>query len=88
MEKDGKKLSDEELSSVAGGSLNGQQVRIINCKQSVVVRSSSVNTDNSNIIGYAHLGALYPYVGRSGNWIKIKFGSRTGYVYKDFISLE
>ena len=37
-------------------------------------------------MGKIEKGKRVTYLGSSGNWIKIKYNSKTGYIYKDYIS--
>ena len=37
-------------------------------------------------MGKIEKGKKVTYLGSSGNWIKIKYNSKTGYIYKDYIS--
>ena len=58
--------------------------------QTVTV-TSRVNFRNGPSMNYFIMRKLYKgykltYLGRSGNWIKVKYNGTTGYVYKDYVS--
>ena len=81
-------VNDEVLEEVAGGAgSSAKHAKIINCKNCVNVRSSASSADDKNKIGYAYLGDRYKFYGWSGNWAKIQYGARTGYVFKDFVEI-
>ena len=41
---------------------------------------------NFSIMRKLYKGYKLTYLGRSGNWIKVKYNGTTGYVYKDYVS--
>ena len=81
-------VNDEVLEEVAGGaSSSAKHAKIVNCQHCVNVRSTPEDLGDKNKIGYAYLGDRYKFYGWSGNWAKIQYGSRTGYVYKTFVEI-
>ena len=66
--------------------VEGRTGKIDNCTKEVNVRAKA--TKNSKLLGKAQKGDLYAVLGKSGNWIKIDFNGKTGYVYKRYISFE
>ena len=58
--------------------------------QTVTV-TSRVNFRKGPSMNYSIMRKLYKgykltYLGRSWNWIKVKYDGKTGYVYKDYVS--
>ena len=81
-------INEVELENVAGGAgASAKHVQIVNCKRSCNVRSTPDSDSKTNILGQAHLGDRYLFVSRTGNWYKVKYGARDGYIYKTFIKL-
>lgn len=82
-------LGDDELEAVSGGvSAGGRYARIINCMNSVKLRSSPRDMGDDNLIGFACLNEKYLFYGWSGNWAKVQYGNRIVYVYKDYVYIE
>ena len=44
-------------------------------------------TKNSKLLGTAKNGDTFTVQGRSGNWIKIDYKGKTGFVYKKYIRI-
>ena len=81
-------INEEVLEDVAGGAGSVKKhARIINCKHCCNVRSTPDSKSDDNKIGHAYLGDCYIFHGWSGSWARIQFGSRKGFVYKDFIEI-
>ncbi len=57
----------------------------IKCNTHVNIREKA--TKNSKLLGTAKNGETFTVKGRSGNWIKIDYKGKTGYVYKSYIKI-
>ncbi len=57
----------------------------IKCSTHVNIREKA--TKNSKLLGTAKNGETFTVKGKSGNWIKIDFNGKTGYVYKTYIRI-
>lgn len=64
----------------------GQKGTITNCKTAANVRAKA--TKNSTLLGKAKKGETYTVLGTSGNWVKIDFNGKDGFVYKRYISVK
>ena len=64
----------------------GQKGTIVNCKTSVNVRAKA--TKDSKLLGTAKKGAVYRVSGTSGNWVRIDFDGKEGYVFNRYIRIE
>lgn len=64
----------------------GQKGTIVNCKTSVNVRAKA--TKDSKLLGTAKKGATYRVLGTSGNWVRIDFDGKEGYVFNRYIRVE
>ena len=65
----------------------GQKEVTINCVNHVIVRAKA--TSNSTKLGTADKGAVYPYIGKSGNWVEIQYtDTQVGYVYKTYAKIS
>ena len=58
----------------------------IRCNTKVNIRAKA--TKNSTLLGTAKNGETFTVKGKSGNWIKIDFNGKTGYVYKTYIKIN
>ena len=72
------KLSDEEEA------IKGKK-GTIRCNTHVNIRAKA--TKNSKLLGTAKNGDTFTVQGRSGNWIKIDYKGKTGFVYKKYIRI-
>lgn len=74
--------------TVTAGETNteGQKGTIVNCKTRVNVREKA--TTNSKLLGKANKGETFTVLGASGNWVRIDFNGKDGYVYKKYIRVE
>ena len=70
------KLSEEPIEGKTG---------TIKCNTHVNVRAKA--TKESKLLGTAKNGEKFTVKGRSGNWIRIDFNGKTGYVYKTYIRI-
>lgn len=57
----------------------------IKCNTHVNIRAKA--TKDSKLLGTAKNGEQFTVKGKSGNWIKIDFNGKTGYVYKTYIKI-
>jgi uncharacterized protein YgiM (DUF1202 family) len=57
----------------------------IKCNTHVNVRAKA--TKDSKLLGTAKNGEKFTVKGQSGNWIKIDYKGKTGYVYKKYIKV-
>lgn len=57
----------------------------IKCNTHVNIREKA--TKNSKLLGTATNGETFTVKGKSGNWIKIDFKGKTGYVYNKYIKI-
>ncbi len=57
----------------------------IRCNTHVNIRAKA--TKNSKLLGTATNGETFTVKGQSGNWIRIDFNGKTGYVYKKYIRI-
>lgn len=60
----------------------GKVAKIVNCKTQVNVREEA--SSKSKLLGTAKKGTTYKVLGTSGNWVKIEFDSKEGYIYKSY----
>ena len=65
--------------------IEGKTGTIVNCNEWVNVRAKA--TKDSKLLGRANKGETFTVRGKSGNWIKIDFNGKTGYVYKTYIRI-
>ncbi len=65
---------------------DGTTGTIVNCKTRVNVREKA--SSKSRLLGKADKGTTYEVLGRSGNWVKIKFEGKEGYVYRTYIRVD
>ncbi len=65
---------------------SGTTGTIVNCKTRVNVREKA--SSKSRLLGKADKGTTYEVLGRSGNWVKIKFEGKEGYVYRTYIRVD
>jgi N-acetylmuramoyl-L-alanine amidase len=63
-----------------------QKGTIVNCKTQVNVRAKA--SSKSKLLGTAKKGETFTVKGASGNWVKIDFDGKDGYVYKTYIRVE
>ncbi|MBQ1820944.1 MAG: SH3 domain-containing protein [Clostridia bacterium] len=75
-----------ETTVEAGTREEGRKGTIVNCKTSVNVREKA--TSKSKLLGTAKKGAVYDVTGTFGNWVRIDFDGREGYVYKTYIRVD
>lgn len=64
----------------------GQKGTIVNCKTAANVREKA--TQNSKLLGTVKKGETYTVLGRSGNWVKIDFNGKDGFVFNRYIRIE
>ena len=64
----------------------GQTGTICNCKTKVNVRAKA--TSNSKLLGTAKKGATYIVLGASGNWVRIDYNGKDGFVFKKYIKIS
>ena len=64
----------------------GRKGTIYNCKKQVNVRAKA--TSNSKLLGKAKKGETFKVLGTSGNWVKIDYNGKEGFVYKTYIRVE
>lgn len=64
----------------------GQTGTIVNCRTKVNVRAKA--SSKSKLLGTAKKGETFPVLGTSGNWVKIDFDGKDGFVYKKYIRVE
>ena len=62
-----------------------QKGTIVNCKVAANVRAKA--SSKSKLLGTAKNGEKFTVKGQSGNWIKIDYKGKTGYVYKKYIKV-
>ena len=77
--------SESNGNNTSGETSTNKTGYVVNVSSSLNVRNQA--STNSNIIGALYNGANVTIVGENGDWYKIKYGSSTGYVSKDYISL-
>lgn len=80
-------IDETALSAVVGGRAAAEKVQIVSCCQFCKVRSSASSQTDANVIGKAATGDCYDFEGWEGNWARIRYGSHTGYVRKDYVTL-
>ena len=59
---------------------------IVNCKTDVNVREKA--TAKSKLLGTAKKGEKFTVLGTDGNWVKIDYKGKNGYVYKTYIRID
>ena len=64
----------------------GQKGTIVNCKAQVNVRAKA--STSAKVLGKAKKGETFKVLGTSGNWVRIDFNGKDGYVYKTYIKVE
>lgn len=64
----------------------GQKGTIVNCKVAANVREKA--TQNSKLLGTVKKGETYTVLGTSGNWVKIDFKGKDGFVFSRYIRIE
>ena len=77
--------SESNGTNTSGETSTNKTGYVVNVSSGLNVRNQA--STNSNIIGALYNGANVTIVGENGDWYKIKYGSSTGYVSKDYISL-
>ena len=65
---------------------SGNTATIVNCKIAVNVRAKA--SSSAKILGTAAKGAVYSVLGISGNWVKIDFDGKTGFVFHRYVKLS
>ena len=65
--------------------VTGKTATIVNCQSFVNVREKA--NSSSKKLGTAKKGAVYTAQGLSGNWVKITYDGKTGYVYKRYAKI-
>lgn len=65
---------------------SGNTATIVNCKIAVNVRAKA--SSNSKILGTAAKGEVYSVLGISGNWVKIDYDGKTGFVFHRYVKLS
>ena len=63
-----------------------QKGTIVNCRTAANVRAKA--TQNSKLLGTAKKGETYTVLGRSGNWVKIDYNGKDGFVFNRYIRIE
>ena len=76
----------ETTATVTEVNEKGQKGTIVNCKTAVNVRAKA--SSKSKSLGKAKKGETFTVKGASGNWIKIDFNGKDGYVFKRYISVK
>lgn len=82
------KIINNTNSSISKPSNNTNTVQageVINISSSLRVRSSA--STNSSTLGYLKNGTKLNILGKSGNWYKIKYNGRIGYVSGDYVKV-
>ena len=64
----------------------GRTATIVNCKTAANVRAKA--SSKSKLLGTAAKGEVYDVLGTSGNWVKIDFDGKTGYVFSRYAKLS
>ena len=65
---------------------DGTTGTIVNCKTQVNVREKA--SSKSKLIGKAKKSETFKVLGRSGNWVRIEFESKEGFVYRSYIRVD
>lgn len=63
----------------------GETGYIANCKTSVNVRASA--SSKSTLLGTADLGSTWKALARSGNWVKVQYGEKIGFIHKRYVKI-
>lgn len=63
-----------------------QKGTIVNCKVAANVRAKA--TQNSKLLGTAKKGETYTVLGTSGNWVKIDYNGKDGFVFNRYIRIN
>ena len=79
-------LAETDASVTETEARSGQTGTIVKCKYAVNVREKA--TSKSKSLGKAEKGETFPVKGTSGNWVKIDFNGKDGYVYKTYIRVN
>ena len=75
---DGSQMT-EEIAEKALGKLTYYEVTVTR----TAIRSGAGST--YSVLQYAYKGELYKKIGESGDWIKIKYGTKYGYLNKSYL---
>lgn len=66
--------------------VTGKKGTIVNCKTQVNVRGKA--SSKSKLLGVARKGETYDVLGKSGNWVKIDFDGKDGFVFHTYIRID
>ncbi len=66
--------------------ISGKTVTIVNCKYFVNVRLKASSSSKKR--GTADKGDTFTALGRSGNWIKVDYDGKDGYIYKKYTKIS
>ncbi len=75
----------EQVVSETAERASGQKGTIVNCKVAANVREKA--TSKSKLLGIAKKGETYAVKGRSGNWVRIDYDGKDGYVFSRYIRI-
>ena len=64
----------------------GKTGTIVNCKTQVNVREKA--SSKSKLLGVAKKGETFEVLGKSGNWVKIRYNDKTAYIFHRYIKIS
>lgn len=74
-------ISDILLERIsAGAGISNKRVLVCNCGPGENVTVVNAPGANGRMVGYAHLDETYPFLGYSGEWVKILFNKTVAYL--------
>lgn len=73
------------ISATKPETVEGKTATIVNCHTRVNVRAKA--SSKSDLLGTADLGSTWKVQGLSGNWVKVEYGSKTGFIHKRYVKI-
>ena len=78
--------ADTDTTQTVTAEASEEKGTIVNCRTQVNVREKA--TSKSKLLGTAKKGETFTVRGRSGNWIKIDFNGKEGYICKTYLKID
>ena len=79
-------LAEADTDGTQTGTSTEQKGTIVNCKTQVNVREKA--SKSSKLLGTAKKGESFPVLGTSGDWVRIDFNGKDGYVFHTYIKID
>ena len=73
------------ISATNPDDVEGKTATIVNCHTRVNVRASA--SSKSTLLGTADLGSTWKALARSGNWVKVQYGEKIGFIHKRYVKI-